>query len=192
MATPDLPPGSQPSPPPSAQPISQLISISLLRGLPQDLPYSFALARNLLLADVALHMAHLLIDGIGSPLPRIIVSLLIALGLPWALLHLRGRGERYLQTLTALVGTSVLLSLFLMPVALFASSLPPLQPDVQPSNAQLAISVLWLLAIAWQLSIIAHIYRHALDWPRLAAAMLAMGLFICQLGLDRMLFGTPS
>lgn len=181
-----------PEPAPAPSIVSRLIALSLLRGLPQDLPYSLALARNLVLADVALQMAYLLIDGIALPLARILVSLLITLGLPWALLNLRQRGERYLQTLSALVGTSIIVSLLFMPVVLFSSSLPPAVAGGEPTQAQLVVSVLWLLAIAWQLSIIAHIYRHALDWPRLAAAMLALGLFICQVGLDRMLFGTPS
>src|SRR5687768_18598924 len=51
------------------------------------------------------------------PYTTLFRSLIIALLLPWVLLRSRGLGDRYVQTLTALIGTGVLFTLAYLPVA---------------------------------------------------------------------------
>jgi hypothetical protein len=156
---------------------------------PQDLPYSPSLARALVFADAGAGLLYLRVvgaadDGIG----RLAASLLIALVLPWVMLRSRGLGGRYVQTLSALVGTGVLFTLAYLPVAAMAADLPAPSIDVAPTRQQLAVAWLTLGLVAWKLTINGHIWRHAMDWPLAAGIALALGAFVLEIGLLRLVF----
>ncbi len=167
--------------------LAQLVDICLLRAGPQDLPFSPTLARNLIVASVVLDLFYAALLDMPQPLLRIGLSLALLLGAPWLLLSLRERQARYVQTLTALAGSGLLFTAAFLPLALFAADMPPLKPDVAPAPGQLLFSWLTLFLVSWKLVINGHIYRHALDWPRLPGLLLAFGLFLLELGLDQTL-----
>ncbi len=167
--------------------LSQLIDLCLLRRGPQDLPFSPILARNLIIAGVALDLLYASLLDFPQALPRIALSLAMLLAAPWLLLSVRQRRERYLQTLTALAGSSLIVAAVSLPLALYSADLPPLLPGATPTPGQLAFGWLSLILVSWKLVINSHIYRHALDWPRFSAMLLAFGLFVFELGLDQML-----
>ena len=168
-----------------------LLQLCLFRLAPQDLPYSPRLAQGLVLLGVGINLVfvRLLDTGDGAPF-RIALSLALMLGLPWLLLRLRQRLPRYVQTLTAFAGSSVLFMLALLPLAQPIASLPPPTPDAVPTAAQVAVSLASLVLLVWKLAINAHIWRHALDWPRGGAVLLAIGLFLLELALVRVLFAS--
>jgi hypothetical protein len=168
-----------------------LVDICLLRRGPQDLPYSQELARGMVLAFAGVKLGSALWLDIPDPFLRSLLSLALLLALPWMLLAIRGHRPRYLQTLTAFAGTGLLFSLLFLPVVWLAADLPPVAPDVTPEPAQLAVGWLTLALLGWKLVINGHILRHALDWPRIPALLLALALFLIEFGVSRTVFPTP-
>lgn len=172
--------------------LGQLVDLCLLRRGPQDLPYSLSLTRALVVAGVGLDLLYATLLDLPHPLPRIVLSLALLLLAPWLLLQVRQRGERYAQTLAAIAGTSLLFTAAFLPLAIFAVDLPPVLPDTEPTPGQMLFGWLTLFLLGWKLVINGHIYRHALDWPRFPGLLLAFGLFLFELGLDRLLFASPA
>ena len=170
-----------------------LIEICRRRLGPQDLPHSPALLRGLLLTVIGLQvlLALMLDEAIDSP-GRLLFSVLLMLALPWLLLHWRGRRERYVQTMSALLGTDVLFLLLIGPLLWFAGDMPPPSETVAPAPAQVFVSLFGLALMGWKIAIDGHIWRHALDWPVVAGVLLALGLFVFDVGLDQMLFADPA
>jgi hypothetical protein len=170
-----------------------LLQLCLFRLAPQDLPYSPRLAQGLVLLGVGINLLFVrMLDAGAGAAGRIALSLALLLGLPWLLLSLRRRLPRYTQTLTALAGSGVLFLLALLPLAQPIASLPPPSATSVPSTAHVVISLLSLLLLLWKLAINAHIWRHALDWPRGGAIVLTLGLFLFELALVRTLVGSAA
>jgi hypothetical protein len=157
---------------------------------PQDLPYSPALARGLVLADAGAGLLYLQIVGAGKGgVAQLAVAMLIAVLAPLILLRSRGLGERYVQTLSALVGTGALLTLVYLPVGVLAADMPAPDINAEPTRQQLAVAWLTLTLVAWKLTINGHIWRHSMNWPLAAGIALALGIFVVEIGLLRLLFG---
>jgi hypothetical protein len=170
----------------------QILDICLLRAGPQDMPYSMPLTRLLVIALAAVELAYALILEIPDPLPRVGLSMVMLLAAPWVLLGLRARRERYLQTLAALAGAGLLFTLAFLPLALLAADVPEPVPEVAPQARYVLLGWLALLMIGWKLMINAHIYRHAMDWPRFPAMLLVVALFLIEFGLFNALFVTSA
>lgn len=170
-----------------------LIGICRRRLGPQDLPHSPALLRGLLLVAIGLELlvSMLVRERFDSP-GRLLFSLLLTLGLPWLLLTWRQRQARYVQTVSALIGTGILLSLLLAPLIWFARDLPMPAEGVPPAPGQVLVSLLALAVVAWKVAIDGHIWRHALDWPVVGGVLLALSLLFLEIGLDQMLFAAPA
>jgi hypothetical protein len=168
-----------------------LLDICLLRRGPQELPYSLPLVRGLVVALAALKLGSALLLEIPEPFLRTLLSLALLLSLPWLLLAIRGHRPRYLQTLAAFAGTGLLFSLLFLPVAWIAAGVPAVDPGAPPLPAQVALGWLTLALLGWKLAINGHILRHAMDWPRLPALLLALALFLIEFGVFRTLFAAP-
>jgi hypothetical protein len=166
-----------------------LLDLCLLRRGPQDLPYSIALTRGLVLLGVGVDLLLARwVEAGDAGFARIALSLVLLLALPWFVLGLRGHRARYAQTLAAFAGTGVIFTLAFLPVAIRAAGLPAPDLDVEPTREQLAIGWITLVLVGWKLAINGNIWRHALDWPRAGGVLLAVGLFVFEIGLMRMLF----
>jgi len=132
--------------------------ICLLRAGPQDLPAS----RELLGLSMASYMlASFLLSLPGYPLVPAGQLALVDAGLvvvfAATVLYLTGKMARLTQTLTALSGTGALLGLIALPVIqLLASGKESGQPA-------LLAGMLWLVLFGWNLTVVAHIMRHALS-----------------------------
>lgn len=169
-----------------------LVGICLRRLGPQDLPHSVPLLRGLLLAGVGLQVLFslLLRDGIAPE--RLLLSVLLTLGLPWLVLRWRQRGERYVQTLSALLGTGILFSLAMAPLLWFSVGMPAPSPDVPPTPLQAFVSIGAICLVAWKIAVDGHIWRHALNWPMALGVMLSLLLFLLELGIEQMVFPVAS
>jgi len=172
--------------------LSRLFAICRLRLGPQDMPYAPTTASALVVTVLALEalLSQLLDVPDGLLLPRTLLSGLMLVGVPWLLLRLRARSGRLVQTLIALAGTSLLFTLALVPLLLITAA-NPIDPAA-PAPSSMLISVAVLLLVVWKLMVNGHILRYALDWPPLAAALLALGLFLVELGLDQWLQGSGA
>ena len=169
-----------------------LLDLCLLRRGPQEMPYSPRLTRDLVLAGVACDLIYVAALEVSGALPRVGFGLVMALLVPWLLLAWRQRKERYAQTLGALVGTGVLFTLMFLPLALWAQQHVP-EPGVDSlSREQIAAGWLVLGLLGWRMAVNGHILRHALDLPRMAGLALAMGWFLLEFNLDRLLFGVAK
>lgn len=171
---------------------SRLWAICRLRLGPQDMPYAAVTAQVLIASVLLLEalLSRLLAVPDGLLLPRTALSLAMLVAVPWALLRLRSRVGRLVQTLIALAGTSLLFTLALLPLLLISAggAIDPANPP--PSAVWVSAAV--LLLVVWKLMVTGHILHYALDWPPLPAALLALGLFLLELGLDQLLQGSVA
>ncbi len=158
--------------------IARLASIALLRQGPQDLPAG----RATLLFTIALYVAVTAFNlqrGESHPAP--VLVLVLAVGLPlilvWIVLRLKQFTARWEQTLTALFGTSALLSILTLPISLAAAG----------TNSPLTILV--LLSFFYSFAIDGHIWRHAMEVSFAAGLAISVLLFVLSLFLISSLAG---
>lgn len=165
-----------------------LVGICLRRLGPQDLPHSVPLLRGLLLVAVGLQVLLALTLREGVSINRLLLGLALTLGLPWLVLAWRSRGERYVQTLCALVGTGILFGLALAPLLWLAVGMPPPSETTPPTPQQAFVSIGAICLVAWKIAVDGHIWRHALGWPMAGGVLLALALFLLELGIEQILF----
>lgn len=169
----------------------RLLGLCLLRSGPQDFPHDVGLTRALVAVLALLELVYARLLDIPLVLPPVALSIGLLVALPWLLLTLRGLRARYLQTLAALAAVEIVFTTLFLPLALAVLAAPPPDPQA-PEPAQIALGLLTLALLGWKLMVHGHIYRHALDWPRLPALLLALALFLLQRGLYQLLFGLPA
>lgn len=153
--------------------IRALINIAFLKAGPEDLPASqFLLGITLVFYVLAQVPVSVIAYRPGAmPLQIIAVSLLLAVAGLWILLVLTGHRSRYVQTLTALLGTSALLTLLSVPLSLWRQAMSTTDP---PS----AIPVLGIVVIMlWSIAIDGHILARALSKPFFIGLLVAVAYF---------------
>lgn len=153
--------------------VQTLFNIALRRLGPEDLPdSSFLLGLTLAayvllqvpLAWVAYGPANVIVTTIG-------ISALLLIGFLWALLRLTGFRARFRQTLTALLGTSALLSFLSIPFSLWREA----TLDMQSTSALPSIFIFGLML--WSLAIDGHILSRALSRPFAIGLLIAIAYF---------------
>lgn len=132
-----------------------IINIMRLRAAPQDLPYS----RFLMLACVGAYLLmglviSLLDQGFGLALLSAGIDTGLLIGLAYLALWIRNYQGRTVQTVTAFAATGTLFELIGWPLVAY----------LQQSDGS-SLSILLLLLIIWNISVIGHILRHAVDVP---------------------------
>ena len=147
--------------------------ICLLRKGPEDVPYS---PMGLLLVV----MAAFVLDGIrvNLLLPKLpafqlslalLVHTLAMLMTTGGLLLLLGYAQRIVQTLTALSGTSIILTVLILPFDYLAS--------LNPNHFTMA-SLVILFVHLWGLVVAGHILSRALSVHRLMGVIIAFGFMM--------------
>ena len=141
-----------------SQLIYQFWQIARLRAGPQDLPSSYLLVVLVGLAYVIAATAMGLFElSFADALFASLVEIAILAGLSFLVLWIRLQQKRWWQTFTALAGVNTILQAMALPLAYWVFG-----AGVQ-SPASLVPSILILGLMVWNLIIIAHILRHALD-----------------------------
>jgi hypothetical protein len=143
--------------------------IALLRRGPQDLPASTLL----LTLTVGFYLGvNFLVASVLPPdkdwAAQVLIDALFTLLWYVALLRLLGRGERFLQTATAVFGLQALLSPLLI-----ASDWLMLRFS-QSTLWQLPVACAGLLLIAWLIAASSQIVRAALEWSSPASVVLVI------------------
>lgn len=133
-------------------------SICLLRGKPQDLPNSVELLAVCILAAAVVNFLLALFSttAANAMLASVIEIVLIAL-ITLAILQLNKHPERWLKTMMALTGTGIILSLIALPLFFVSLHLQEL------AVVQLLAMLAYLGLIVWNIMIMGHILRHALE-----------------------------
>lgn len=162
---------------------SRLWQLCLLRIGPQDLPWSPALARNLVLAALAVGLANAVVGGRDGAMlvPRLLLSFAFLVVVPWLLLRGRDRLNRLAQSVSAIAGSSVYYGLAFLPISALGAGY---ERGMEPPPALVVATWIGLLLTGWKLAVNGHIWRHALDIPRPAGLLLAFGLFLVQVAAD--------
>jgi len=129
--------------------------LCLLRRAPQDLPASWALLGVTLLADLLTGMMLASAVGIspGMGLAQSLFDVAFMLVLLYGALYLLDRLPRFLQSATALLGSSALLG--------FAAAVPVgLLPPDQEGREPIGAALLLLTLVLWSILVTGHILRH--------------------------------
>jgi len=153
--------------------VQALINIALRRSGPEDLPDSaFLLGLTLVIYLVTQVPLALIAYGPSDILVRtVIVSLLLLFAGLWVLLRLTGNRARYRRTVTAMLGTSALLSVLSIPFSLWRQSMLSTESGVAMPSTMLFAIMLWSIAID------GHILSRALSRPYGIGLLIAIGYF---------------
>ena len=160
--------------------------IALWRRGPRDVPAS----RTLLGATALLYLAtstiqSQLIDGPTLAVVRGVADLGFTAGVFWLCLAIARRSHRLLQTLTAVLGTGTLLALPMIVLFLLADALGPEGPVAG------ALKLVLLPLLIWDLCVLAHIVRQALEAPLVAGVAVATTYYLAgYLFIERLLPAT--
>lgn len=161
----------------------KLLFMLLLQTAPQNLPYSSRLMNRVIF--LYLFSGIVVLNGVIEPsmaLPRMILSILVLMGFSYLVLSMLGLKPRFVQTVTALVGTGVIFNLMSWPLLGLLGA-----ENVADSMANM-LSLLILMLISWEVMVTAHIYRHALNMQLAKAIILSIGLFLMNMTLSQLLF----
>ncbi|MFO8025955.1 hypothetical protein [Thiohalophilus sp.] len=156
--------------------VARFWEICLLRKGPEDIPHSPPLLLVLLLLGYAVDnlRVNLLLAGVTAwQLAGIIIlHTLLMLSITAGLLSLFGYRARIVQTLTALTGTGIILSLLMLPLDFITHQ--------NPDNLTMATLLIMAMQI-WSLVIVGHVLSHALSVHRLTGVIIAIGYLILGL-----------
>lgn len=160
-----------------------LFSVMLLKLGPEDVPGSPRLLQqiiivNLISAIVALSARY----DASTILYSSVLDLVLLLGFCYLLLLALNRLPRFIQTATALCGVGIFFHLLLWPLLL------PATGEGADESLQTLIGVLMLLLISWELLVIAHIFRRAIESSMTSAIALSFALFIISITVSQLLF----
>ncbi len=152
---------------------SAFFDICRLIKRPQDIPES----KNLLTLWVVVYgFLWILLASLSQPIDKGILAGVVEVALimlfSLALLQTCGKSSRWTQTVTALVGTGIIISIIAFPIYILIG-VGELS-DHESSIGQ-SIGLLLLAALAcWNIAIMAHILRHALETNFTLALFLAI------------------
>lgn len=138
-----------------------LVSITRLKGGPEDLPASVALlVVTIVLATIPDLLTLAIMPLPGDVSPALLIAIDIGTTLIWygAILRLAGAPERFLQTLTAVFGIQVILAPALLFTGWFFITY---QHD---PSLNVAATLLRTLVEVWALVLLARILRSATEW----------------------------
>lgn len=161
----------------------KIIWMLLLKTAPQDLPYSVGLLVRVIVLYLLTGM--MVVSDLIEPqlaLGRMLLSITIILFFNYVLLSMLNLRARYMQTVSALVGTGIVFNLLAWPVLSYSGE--------EPASGALAvlISLLVLALISWEILVTAHIFRHTLNTKMTQAILLSMALFFFILTISQLAF----
>ncbi|MDH5425149.1 MAG: hypothetical protein OEY29_09160 [Gammaproteobacteria bacterium] len=141
-------------------PALSFIRIMGLLSAPQDLPYSKSLLRQVLFIYFVSGLLVLL-PGTSDLFTAVVLMLLdlaMLTGFLKFCLYTRNTSTRFLQTFIACLGVGVLFQLLALPLVLVMNT------GAELSQANNALGALfYFLLLSWQVTVIAHILRHAMN-----------------------------
>ena len=164
----------------------KIILILLLKAAPQDLPYSTSLMARVIFLYLVSGM--IVVGGLVEPglaLGRMLLNIGITMFFSHVLLTSLNLKSRFVQTITAIIGTGIVFNLLAWPILIYG--------DVEETSAAMQIlSLIVLMLISWEILVSAHIFRNALNTKMPQAIMLSMALFFISLTLSQLLFPESS
>jgi len=135
-----------------------IVDIMRLRAAPQDLPHSRFLMMLCIAAYLLMGLVISLLDQtFGLALMSAGIDTALLIGLAYLALWIRNYQGRAVQTVTAFAATGTVFELIGWPLVAYLQQTSADDPS--------SLSLLLLLLIVWNISVIGHILRHAVDIP---------------------------
>jgi len=132
------------------------VQLCFLKAAPQDAPYSKAL---FYFGLMSYYLVGVIITSLSQTIVVAVIMSAIQVGLlvflTNLLLWIRKTPERYEQTMSGLTLTGAIIGLAALPVM-------ALLTGVGVDDQSIA-SFLWVMLVAWETIVIAHIFRHSLE-----------------------------
>lgn len=156
-------------------PFLSFARVMALLTAPQDLPYSnSSLARILFLYIVTGLLVLVFNDtDLLTAVALLAMDLLVLVGFIKFCLYTRNNTDRYQQTLFACLGVGVFFQLLSLPLILMIDT---------AADTATAINVFagfyYLALVCWQITVIAHILRHAMNMQLTQTLLLSFSYFI--------------
>jgi hypothetical protein len=145
------------------------LDICLFRKGPQHIPASQILLRSALVAYGISGLLFLLVNlDPVSALLMMSVDIALLVGLTYGVLNLMGYSGRFLQSLTALLGTGTLVQLMALPISLWMSKTLGQEIAALPQ-------LLYIALLVWSIAIMAHILQQALAVSRSIGVFYTLG-----------------
>lgn len=172
-----------------------------MRKGPQDLPYVpwLLVALSLLFAILDDQQRQLAYEQLAQPAAGAAVRTAAPtwgltlyawasqLAIPWLLLRIAGKPERYVQTALASLIVSSVATLLAIPLVATLGPIPAQADQLSPGQALIAWLSLFLMI--WQLLLQAHVFRHALDVSLRRSLFIVIGLMALEICVSVLLFG---
>ncbi len=163
--------------------LQKLIALLFLKAAPQDLSFSKELAIGL---SFFYWFSGLLVLSTtlrpGQEEQSMVLSLAVLVGFVYIMLRAFNLETRFVQTVSAMTGVSVLFNLASWPLLYVVSS------SVDGDSSQAIVSLFFLMLISWEILVKAHIFKHALELSMLKAMILSFSLFFITMTLSQLLF----
>lgn len=162
--------------------------ICLLQRGPRDVPASRWLFHFTVLAYLGSSLLLLVLDGgpFWQSVVKAALDLAVLMGIVQGVLYWRRLQDRVLQTLTALLGTGVVLALIALPVVRW------LYLGAASGQVEALPAMLWLVMLVWNIVVIGHIMRHALEVQMVWGVLVGMGYLTVSVTLIELLFPTAG
>jgi hypothetical protein len=159
--------------------IFAFVDIMLHRRGPEDLPSSKFLFWLLLATSLGVELAVTLwVGGRGRTIAVAILGTIFNVWFVWALLRTFNRERRFLQTISAVLGADVILSVLHAPVVPFIEVPDPEQPT-------LTIPMLLTTAVfVWSIDINAFVFSRALERPYILCLAIVIGYAFLMFSLQ--------
>lgn len=156
----------------NAATLQRLVGIALLREGPQDLPASQNLMLLLALATGAINYPAI-VHYTPEVQPFLQLGLLLGFNATFVYiaLALRNMRPRFVQSMSALFGTDALISAVALPVLFLLG--PPGAGEADAGSGIAAIA--FLLLLVWNIAVVNHILRQALDLSRFIGLLVTLG-----------------
>ena len=163
------------------------LDICRFRLGPQDVPHSTVLLQGVMLVYFVIgvllsQLKFSLFDSIG----RTVVDLLIMVALTLFLLWWHGKLARLVQTLSAMAGAGIVISLVVAPVLLALDTVEPGSPMA------MLPALLWVGIFCWSIGVSGHILRHALGVSLIAGLLFSVAYVLITLDILSRIFPLPG
>lgn len=148
--------------------------MGLLSG-PQDLPASASLLSRLLMLYLVTGMMVLLpgSEDLFTAVALMLMDLILLVGFLKFCLYTRNTSARFLQTFIACLGVGIVFQIIALPLVVV------LNAAVESNQANNAVGGLfYLLLVSWQVTVMAHILRHAMNMVLSLTLMLSFSYML--------------
>ncbi len=149
------------------------VRMSLFRSSPANLPYS---PSCILLSAIAYSLVGILLLHDHRSLPsivgQVVVEILILSAISYTILRFSKKTERLLQTLSALIGVNLVISMVGLPIMYLLPEVTPGEP-IDPLVLQLN-----LLLLLWNLAVISLIFKRSFEIRTMTAGFISFNYFL--------------